>query len=104
MHLTIVIVVVWTTLYFFADGHSESEPRCYSRFDYEFKVVEKLFECETAHKKQREINRELKDALDELNTTINALRRELEFLKRSSHRGNMVLCFKMFKGRFLGPL
>ena len=104
MQLTIVIVVAWTTLYFFADGHPESEPRCYSRFDYEFKVVEKLFECEAAHRKQTKINGELKDALDELNTAIIAMRRELESMKGSSHSGNIVLCVKMFNCNLLGPL
>ena len=44
-----------------AEGCPENEPRCYSHFDYEYKVVEKLFEYETALKKQQEINAEQKE-------------------------------------------
>ena len=74
MHLAIVIVA--TASYFHAEGRSENEPLCYSLFEYEYKVVEKLFECETALKKQREINAEQKEinvkvkgALHDLKTT-----------------------------------
>ena len=51
-------------------GCSENEPRCYSHFDYEYKVVEKLFECETALKKQGEINAEQKEISFEVKGTL----------------------------------
>ena len=41
-------------MYFHAEGCPQNEPLCYSHFDYEYKNVEKLFESETALKKQRE--------------------------------------------------
>ena len=78
MHLAILIHVmgVATASYFHPEGRSENEPGCYSHFDYEFKVIEKLFECETVLKKQREINAEQKEnsvkvkgALHDLKTT-----------------------------------
>ena len=54
MHLAIVIYVmgVATASYFHPEGCSENEPGCYSHLDYEYKVIEKLFESETALKKQ----------------------------------------------------
>ena len=74
MHLAIVIVAIAS--YYHAIGRSENEQRCYSHFDYEYKVMEKLFECETALKNQREINAEQKEinvkvkgALHDLKTT-----------------------------------
>ena len=48
-------------MYLHAEECSENEPLCYSHFDYEYKVVEKLFESETALEKQQEINGEQKE-------------------------------------------
>ena len=59
-----------TASYFHVEGRSENEPRCYSHFDYEYKVMEKLFECETALKKQREINAEQKEISFEVNGAL----------------------------------
>ena len=57
----LVALATASYMYSHAEDHSENEPRCYSHFDYEYKVMEKLFECETALKKQREINAEQKE-------------------------------------------
>ena len=74
MHLAIVIVA--TASYYHAEDCTKIEPQCCSHFDFEYKVMEKLFECETALKKQREINAEQKEinlkvkgALHDLKTT-----------------------------------
>ena len=63
-----------TALYFHAEGRSENEPRCYSHFDYEYKVVEKLFQSETALKKQREINVEQKEINIEVKGALHDLK------------------------------
>ena len=71
MNFAFVLAGLLANYFIFVDTISESEPQCYSRFDYEFKVVEKLFTLETAYKKQQEINQELKDALDEMKNMSN---------------------------------
>ena len=38
---------------------SHNEPQCSSRFDYEYKVVQKLVDLENANKEQKQINEEL---------------------------------------------
>ena len=93
MHLEIIIVVLVTVpiCNLYAEGFSENEHRCYSRFDYEYKVVEKLFECETAHKKQKETIAELKDALEIVKRTSDNLQRDVDILKGSSPGGKLYI-------------
>ena len=106
----LAIIIVATACYFYVEGRSEDEPKCYSRFDYEYKVVEKLFECETAHKKQMEMIAELKDALDIVKSSSDDMRRELDITKEDSSsaldmingglkRGNTILVFLCVTGR-----
>ena len=95
MNFAIVLAGLLANYFIFVDTISESEPQCYSRFDYEFKVVEKLFTLETAHKKQQEINQELKDALEETKNENKALNRKIEALKNVSiqKEGNIIYLF-----------
>ena len=45
-------------------GDREPEPQCYSRFDYKYTVVQKLFELEQGAKEQRAINKALEKDLE----------------------------------------
>ena len=96
MHLTIFIVAVATSTCIYAEGHLKNGRRCYSRFEYEYQVVGKLFESEDALKKQHEINTELRAALEDLKSSSDYLTREVDILKGSSLRGNIVLSFGFF--------
>ena len=96
MHLTIFIVAVATSTCIYAEGHLENGRRCYSRFEYEYQVVGKLFESEDALKKQHEINTELRAALKDLKSSSDYLTREVNILKGSSLRGNIVLSLGFF--------
>ena len=44
--------------------NSKHEPQCYSRFDYEYKVVQKLVELENDAKEQRAVNKALESKLE----------------------------------------
>ena len=98
MNFAFVIAGLLANTFISVDATSKSEPQCYSRFDYEYKVVEKLFTLETAYKKQQKINNELKDALEETKNENKALKREVEGLKNVSIRqkGNLFIYFTLF--------
>ena len=48
----------------------EPEPQCYSRFDYEYKVVEKLFELENGAKEQQTLNKAWEIELETIKSVI----------------------------------
>ena len=101
MNFAFVIAGLLADNFISIDATSKSEPQCSSRFDYEFKVVEKLFTLETAYKKQQEINQELKDALEETKNENKALKREMEGLKNVSIRQNGNIFIYLFIYLFL---
>lgn len=57
-----LITVTWTA--------SIREPDCYSRFDYEYKVVQKLVEFENAHKTHVQIDKEQMERIKALEMDI----------------------------------
>ena len=95
MNFAFVIAGLLANNFISVDATSKSEPQCYSRFDYEYKVVEKLFTLETAYKKQQEIMQELKDALEETKNENKVLKKEMEDLKNVSvqKEGNIIYLF-----------
>lgn len=58
------------------DAKRDTEPNCYSRFDYEYKVVQKIVGLENECSKLHETN-------DELRTEIRSLRNKVEELSRA---------------------
>ena len=56
----------------------DMEPQCYSRFDYEYKVVQKLFELENARKQQEEFNKALEVEVENTKTVSEKNRATLE--------------------------
>ena len=95
MNFAFIIASLLANNFISVDATSKFEPQCYSRFDYEYKVVEKLFTLEAAYKKQQEIIQELKDALEEMKNENKALKIEMEGLKNVSIRqeGNIIYLF-----------
>ena len=95
MKFAFVIASLLANNFISVDATSKFEPQCYSRFDYEYKVVEKLFTLEAAYKKQQDIIQELKDALEEMKNENKALKIEMEGLKNVSIRqeGNIIYLF-----------
>ena len=69
------------TVFHCVDTSSENEYQCYSRFDYEYKVVGKLVTLETIYKTQQEITDGLKDALKEIRNENDVLKREMDNMK-----------------------
>ena len=57
---------------------NDMEPQCYSRFDYEYKVVQKLFELENARKQQEEFNKALEVDVENTKTVSEKNRVTLE--------------------------
>ena len=87
MHFAFVFAALFINCFTFflcVDTFSENEYQCYSRFDYEYKVVGKLVTLETAYKTQQEINDGLKDALKEIRNENDALKREVDNMKNMS--------------------
>ena len=65
----------------------DDEPNCYSRFDYEFKVVQKLVAVENAY--------------SELKTTNEVLQREIDNLKSKITGNFIIICFILLLLLFL---
>ena len=57
------------------------EPQCSSRFDYEFKVVQKLFMLENAHNEQLEINKALRTEINSMKLTRQEQSEEIKNMK-----------------------
>ena len=60
------------------------EPQCYSRFDYEYKVVQKLVALENANKGLIDSNDEMKSVIEKTNRAVDVLNKEIEELKQKS--------------------
>lgn len=76
-----IFILGWITAIWAA---STREPDCYSRFDYEYKVVQKLIELENAQKEQVQIN---KDQLER----IKALEMDIEMANRTAQEKTSTL-------------
>lgn len=62
-----VIVIFFNLLKVIAShDYKQVEPNCFSRFDYEYKVLQKLIQLEEANKKLEEEHNELKEAHNDL--------------------------------------
>ena len=74
MNFALVLAGLLANNFMCVDATSQSEPQCYIRFDYDFKVVEKLVMLETSYK---------------------ALKSEMEGLKSVTIRkeGNVIYLF-----------
>ena len=66
----------------------EPEPQCYSRFDYEYKVVQKLFELEQGAKEQRTINKALEKDLE---STKSGIEQRLGILENKNEQLNIYI-------------
>ena len=109
--MKILLITALLTLYIaiFANASFRDEPQCYSRFDYEFKVVQKLFMLENAYNEQLEINKalrteinsmkqtgqDMKAVLQDTNNRNKALASTVESMKNVSagNRGNCLILF-----------
>ena len=69
--ISFVITTAWALM-------SDMEPQCYSRFDYEYKVVQKLFELEHGRNEQQAINKALEIKLENAKTITEERIRVLE--------------------------
>ena len=57
------------------------EPHCFSRFDYEYKVLQKLIQLEEGHKKLEEANEDLAEAIKERDIKIEEQNNEVKALR-----------------------
>ena len=63
--MTILIVIFCLFITVCAlEINSKHEPQCYSRFEYEYKVVQKLVELENDAKEQQTVNKALESKLE----------------------------------------
>ena len=58
-----VIVSLLSVIWAVSPSKQEHEPQCYSRFDYEYKVVQKLVDLENKQREQKENNAAQLDSL-----------------------------------------
>ena len=81
--MKILLITALLTLYIaiFANASFRDEPQCYSRFDYEFKVVQKLFMLENAYNEQLEINKALRTEINSMKQTGQEQSEELKGMK-----------------------
>lgn len=76
LHLVLVFICTLTA----GVSAQDSEPQCYSRFDYEYKVLQRLIQLEESHKglieklndRERE-NSELRSQIKQLNETVEVM-------------------------------
>ena len=64
----------------------EPEPQCHSRFDYEYEVVEKLFELENGAKEQHTLNKAWEN---ELETTKSVIEQRVGVLEKNNAQLNI---------------
>lgn len=64
-----------------SSDYKPGEPHCFSRFDYEYKVLQKLIQLEEGHKKLEEANEGLAEAIKERDIKIEEQNNEMKALR-----------------------
>ena len=59
----------------------EQEPQCYSRFDYEYKVVQKLVDLENKQNRQKEDNAATQEMIKASEAELSTLKEKLHTLE-----------------------
>ena len=76
--LLVVLCIIGTTTCMGAINEEPEEPRCYSRFDYDYKVVQHLVTLKEAETELRETIAKLQERVSHLEKTAEAKGKTME--------------------------